>query len=98
MFLLTFAFCSITKKSEAVWPYGSKKFQQNKKIEIFKLYYEKKKRKSIFVVAAALLIKAKQQHEINQNKNTGFLINCMDFVVVGTKINISSFFYRMLGP
>jgi hypothetical protein len=35
-----------------------------------------------------LLIKAnKQQHGINQNKNTGFFINCMDFVVVRTKIN-----------
>jgi hypothetical protein len=29
-----------------------------------------------------LLIKAKQQHGKNQNKNTGFFINCMDFVVV----------------
>jgi hypothetical protein len=34
-----------------------------------------------------MLIKAKQQHGINQNKNTGFFINCMDFVVVRTKIN-----------
>jgi hypothetical protein len=41
---------------------------------------------AIFVVAA-LLIKAKQQHGINQNKNTGLLMNCMDFVVVRTKIN-----------
>jgi hypothetical protein len=40
--------------------------------------------KSIFVVAA-LLIKAKQQHGINQNKNTGFFITCMDFDVVRTK-------------
>jgi hypothetical protein len=31
-----------------------------------------------------LLIKAKQQHGINQNKNTGFFINCMDFVIVRT--------------
>jgi hypothetical protein len=36
---------------------------------------------------AALLIKPKQQHEKNQNKNTGLFINCMDFVVVRTKIN-----------
>jgi hypothetical protein len=28
-----------------------------------------------------LLIKAKQQHGKNQNKNTGLFINCMDFVV-----------------
>jgi hypothetical protein len=40
-----------------------------------------------FFVVAALLIKAKQQHGINQNKNTGLFINCMDFVVVRTKIN-----------
>jgi hypothetical protein len=41
-----------------------------------------------FFVVAALLIKAnKQQHGKYQNKNTGFLINCMDFVVVRTKIN-----------
>jgi hypothetical protein len=36
---------------------------------------------------AALLIKAKQQHRKNQNKNTGLFINCMDFVVVRTKMN-----------
>jgi hypothetical protein len=41
---------------------------------------------TIFVVAA-LLIKAKQQHGKNQNKNTGLFIKCMDFVVVRTKIN-----------
>jgi hypothetical protein len=29
-----------------------------------------------------LLIKAKLQHGKNENKNTGLLINCMDFVVV----------------
>jgi hypothetical protein len=40
-----------------------------------------------FFVVAALLIKAKQQHGKNQNKNTGLFINCMDFVVVRTKIN-----------
>jgi hypothetical protein len=33
-----------------------------------------------------LLIKEKQQHGKNQNKNTGLFINCMDFVVVRTKI------------
>jgi hypothetical protein len=38
-------------------------------------------------VVAALLIKAKQQHAKNQNKNTGLFIKCMDFVVVRTKIN-----------
>jgi hypothetical protein len=32
-----------------------------------------------------LLIKAKQQHGKNENKNTGLFINCMDFVVVRTK-------------
>jgi hypothetical protein len=32
-----------------------------------------------------LLIKPKQQHGKNQNKNTGLFINCMDFVVVRTK-------------
>jgi hypothetical protein len=41
---------------------------------------------TIFVVAA-LLIKAKQQHGKNQNKNTGLFISCMAFVVVRTKIN-----------
>jgi hypothetical protein len=41
---------------------------------------------TIFVVAA-LLIKAKQQNGKNKNKNTGLFINCMDFVVVRTKIN-----------
>jgi hypothetical protein len=40
-----------------------------------------------FFVVAALLIKAKKQHGKNQNKNTGLFINCMDFVVVHTKIN-----------
>jgi hypothetical protein len=35
-----------------------------------------------FFVVATLLIKAKQQHGKNQNKNTGLFINCMDFVVV----------------
>jgi hypothetical protein len=34
-----------------------------------------------------LLIKAKHQHGKNYNKNTGLFINCMDFVVVRTKIN-----------
>jgi hypothetical protein len=33
-------------------------------------------------VVAALEIKSKQQHGKNQNKNTGFFISCMDFVVV----------------
>jgi hypothetical protein len=32
-----------------------------------------------------LLIKSKPQDGINQNKNTGFFINGMDFVVVRTK-------------
>jgi hypothetical protein len=32
-----------------------------------------------------LLIKAKQQHGTNQNKNTALFINCMDFVVVRAK-------------
>jgi hypothetical protein len=39
--------------------------------------------------------KAKKQHGKNQNKNTGLFINCMDFVIVRTKINKkkkSSFF------
>jgi hypothetical protein len=40
-----------------------------------------------------LLIKAKQQYGINQKKNTGFFINCMDFGVVRTKIN-KKLFYR----
>jgi hypothetical protein len=40
-----------------------------------------------FFVVAALLITPKQQHGKNQNKNTGLFINCMDFVVVLTKIN-----------
>jgi hypothetical protein len=39
-----------------------------------------------------LLIKAKQQHGKNENKNTGLFINCMDFVVVRTKIKSSFFF------
>jgi hypothetical protein len=39
----------------------------------------------IFVVAA-LLIKAKQQYGKNQNKHTGLFINCIDFIVVRTKI------------
>jgi hypothetical protein len=34
-----------------------------------------------------LLIKAKHQHGKYHNKNTGLFINCMDFVVVRTKIN-----------
>jgi hypothetical protein len=38
-------------------------------------------------VVAALLIKAKHQQGKNDNKNTGLFINCMDFVVVHTKIN-----------
>jgi hypothetical protein len=42
---------------------------------------------SRFFVVAALLIKAKHQHGKNNNKNTGLFINCMDFVVVRTKIN-----------
>jgi hypothetical protein len=41
---------------------------------------------TIFVVAA-LLVKPKQQHGKNQNKNTGLFINCMDFVVGRSKIN-----------
>jgi hypothetical protein len=53
---------------------------------------------TIFVVAA-FLIKPKQQHGKNQNKNTGLFINCMDFVVVHTKINKNKIviFFRMLG-
>jgi Ni,Fe-hydrogenase I cytochrome b subunit len=45
-------------------------------------------------------IKGKQQHGKNQNKNTGLFINCMDFVVVHTKINkkINRHIFRMLGP
>jgi hypothetical protein len=40
-----------------------------------------------------LQIKAKQQHGKNQNKNTGLFINCMDFVVVRTKIKkLDNFF------
>jgi hypothetical protein len=34
-----------------------------------------------------LLINAKNQQGKNENKNTGLFINCMDFVVVRTKIN-----------
>jgi hypothetical protein len=48
-----------------------------------------------------LLIKAKQQHGKNENKNTDLFINCMDFVVVRAKINKkikSSFFFVMLEP
>jgi hypothetical protein len=47
-----------------------------------------------------LLIKAKHQHGKNENQNIGLFINCMDFVVVRTKINKkkSSFFFVMLGP
>jgi hypothetical protein len=41
---------------------------------------------TIFVVAA-LLMKPKQQHGKNENKNTGLFINCIDFVVVRTKMN-----------
>jgi hypothetical protein len=41
---------------------------------------------TIFVVAA-LIIKPKQQHGKSKNKTTGLFINCMDFVVVRTKIN-----------
>jgi hypothetical protein len=40
---------------------------------------------TIFFVVA--LLKAKQQHGKNQNKNTSLYTNCMDFVVVRTKIN-----------
>jgi hypothetical protein len=47
-------------------------------------------------VVADLLIKPKQQHGKNQNKNTGLFINCMDIVVVKQKIN-SSFFFVCLG-
>jgi hypothetical protein len=44
--------------------------------------------------------KAKKQHGKNQNKNTGLFINCMDFVIVRTKINKKKnlHFFRMLGP
>jgi hypothetical protein len=44
-----------------------------------------------------LLIKAKQQHGKNENKNTGLFINCMDFVE-GSKINKkkSRHFYFLL--
>jgi hypothetical protein len=36
----------------------------------------------------------------NQNKNTGLFINCMDFVVVRTKIckKLNLYFFRVLGP
>jgi hypothetical protein len=44
-----------------------------------------------FFVVASLLIKPKQQHGKNQNKNTGLFINWMDFVAVRTKINQSGF-------
>jgi hypothetical protein len=46
-----------------------------------------------------LLIKTKQQHGKNENKNTGLFINCMDFVVVRTKINkkLNRHFFVMLG-
>jgi hypothetical protein len=44
-----------------------------------------------------LLIKAKQQHGKNENKNTDLFINCMDFVVVRTKIKKKSFFMLCLG-
>jgi hypothetical protein len=40
-----------------------------------------------FCCCCCLLIKAKQKHGKNENKNTDLFINCMDFVVVGTKIN-----------
>jgi hypothetical protein len=40
----------------------------------------------IFVVAALPII-VKHQYGKNHNKNTGLFINCMDFVVVRTKIN-----------
>jgi hypothetical protein len=45
-----------------------------------------------------LLIKAKQKHGKNENKITSLFINCMDFVVVRTKINKkkSSLFFVML--
>jgi hypothetical protein len=49
----------------------------------------------VFIVAA-LLIKPKQQHGKNQNKNTGLFINCMDFVVVRTKISKKNFFFVCL--
>jgi hypothetical protein len=48
-----------------------------------------------------LLIKAKHQHEKYHNKNPGWFINCMDFVVVRTKMNKKknrNFFFVMLGP
>jgi hypothetical protein len=34
-----------------------------------------------------LFANAKQQHGKNENKKMGLFINCMDFVVVRTKIN-----------
>jgi hypothetical protein len=43
-----------------------------------------------------LLIKAKQQPVKNQNKNTGLFINCMDFVVVRTKINKKKPYFFLL--
>jgi hypothetical protein len=42
---------------------------------------------TIFFVAAWNMEKMEKQHGKNQNKNTGLFINCMDFVVVRTKIN-----------
>jgi hypothetical protein len=44
--------------------------------------------------------KSKTKTWKNENKNTGLFINCMDFVVVRTKINKkkSSFIFVMLGP
>jgi hypothetical protein len=52
----------------------------------------------LFVVAS-LLIKPKQQHGKNQNKNTGLFINCMDFVVrtkIKKKLN-RNFIFVCLG-
>jgi hypothetical protein len=51
-----------------------------------------------FFAVAALLIKAKQQHEKNHHKNTGLFINCIDFVVVRTRIKKNRHFFRMLEP
>jgi hypothetical protein len=66
-------------------------FQESSLEQVFtaKKYYKKlwPYIKWRFFVVAALLIKVKQQHGKNQNKNTGLFINCMDFVVVRTKIN-----------
>jgi hypothetical protein len=42
-----------------------------------------------------LLIKPKQQHGKNQNKNTGLFKNCMGFVVMRIKANKK--FFCMLG-